>query len=73
MAGKTVTPEDLRHEFESRVRGIGRIVSLLSPWDAPLNLTRIWSAPRPWKCTRSARLIGTGCFGAGACSSSGLR
>ena len=43
-AGKTVTPEVLKHEFESRVRGIGHIVSLLSPWDAPLNLTRIWCA-----------------------------
>ncbi len=49
MAGTTVTPEELRREFESRVRGIGSVVSLLSPWDAPLNLTRIWSAPRPWK------------------------
>jgi hypothetical protein len=40
-----VTPEELRREFESRVRGIGRVVSLLSPWDKPLNLKRIWCVP----------------------------
>ena len=42
-----MTPEELRREFESRVRGIGRVtvVPLLSPWDKPLNLTRIWCAP----------------------------
>jgi hypothetical protein len=39
-----VTPEGLKHEFESRVRGIGHIVSMLFPWDAPINLTRIWCA-----------------------------
>ena len=43
-----MTPEELKHEFESRVRGIGHIVSMLFPWDAPINLSRIWCAVERW-------------------------
>ena len=69
-AGTTVTPEELKHEFESRVRGIGHIVSMLFPWDAPINLTRIWCA-----VVAAAVLIGVvvHACGAGACSSCGSR
>ena len=31
VTGTTVAPEALRHEFESRVRGIGHVLSLLAP------------------------------------------
>ena len=65
-----MTPEELKHEFESRVRGIGHIVSMLFPWDAPINLTRIWCA-----VVRAAVLCGVvvHACGAGACSSCGSR
>ena len=65
-----MTPEELKHEFESRVRGIGHIVSRLFPWDAPINLTRIWCAVVGATVLRG--VVGHAC-GAGACSSCGSR
>ena len=65
-----MTPEELKHEFESRVRGIGHIVSMLFPWDAPSNLTRIWCAGVGAAVLCGA--VGHAC-GAGACSSCGSR
>ena len=35
-------PVDFKEEFESRVLGIGRVLSLMTPWDDPRNLKRIW-------------------------------
>ena len=66
-----MTPEELKHEFESRVRGIGHIVSMLFPWDAPINLSRIWCA-----VARKAKVlcgVVVHACGAGACSSCGSR
>ena len=62
-----MTPEELKHEFESRVRGIGHIVSMLFPWDAPINLTRIWYA------VVLLRGLAVHACGTGACSSCGSR
>ena len=42
VAGCHISTEALQHEFESRVRAIGHVLSLLTPWDNPTNLTRSW-------------------------------
>ena len=42
VAGTTVSTEFLKNEFETRVKGIGYVVSLLSPFARPVNLTRSW-------------------------------
>ena len=42
VAGTTVSTEFLKNEFETRVKGIGHVVSLLSPFAKPVNLTRSW-------------------------------
>ncbi len=65
-----MTPEELKHEFESRVRGIGHIVSMLFPWDAPINLTRIWCGVL---CASALRGVVVHACGAGVCSSCGSR
>ena len=44
VAGTTVSTEFLKNEFETRVKGIGYVVSLLSPFARPVNLTRSWYA-----------------------------
>ena len=67
----TVTPEELKHEFESRVRGIGHIVSMLFPWDAPINLTRIWCAVVRWALVLRGVVVHA--CDAGVCSSCGSR
>eukprot|EP00658_Telonema_sp_P-2_P042488 TRINITY_DN30509_c0_g1_i1.p1 TRINITY_DN30509_c0_g1~~TRINITY_DN30509_c0_g1_i1.p1 ORF type:complete len:541 (-),score=110.76 TRINITY_DN30509_c0_g1_i1:8-1630(-) len=41
-SGQVVTTEEFREEFESRVRGIGHVLSLVTPWDDPANLKRTW-------------------------------
>merc|ERR1719387_3516487 len=40
--GDTVPFEEFEKAFGSRVREIGRVLALLSPWDSPLYLTRVW-------------------------------
>ena len=42
VAGTTVSTEFLKTEFELRVKGIGNLVSLLAPFDKPVNLSRSW-------------------------------
>ena len=42
LKGENVPFEEFRREFELRVRGIRRVLSLCTPWSAPENLTRIW-------------------------------
>lgn len=37
-----VSFEELRKIFKSKVVGIGEVVSLLTPWDGPKYLTRVW-------------------------------
>ena len=43
-SGVPVPVEEFRAEFEARVKGTGHVLSMLAPWSAPLNLTRIWVA-----------------------------
>jgi hypothetical protein len=68
---ETVPPEELKHEFQCRVRGIGHIVSMLFPWDAPINLTRIWCAVARWVTVLRGVVVHA--CGTGACSSFGSR
>ena len=35
-------------EFESRVRGIGRILCLMTPWTNPANMKRLWCIHELW-------------------------
>ena len=39
---QVVSTDEFRAEFESRVCGIKRVLSLVSPWDDPQNLKRVW-------------------------------
>jgi len=41
-AGETVPFEDFRNAFESQVRGIGRVLALMAPWQSPQYITRVW-------------------------------
>lgn len=41
-AEENVAFDDFRREFSDRVRGIGHVVALLSPWNDPLYLSRVW-------------------------------
>jgi len=41
-AGTTVPFEEFRHEFESRVRGIGKVLSLFGTWKLATYVTRVW-------------------------------
>ena len=38
----TVTVDEFKAEFESRVAGTGHVLSLLAPWQDPANLKRAW-------------------------------
>jgi len=40
--GLTIPFEDFRQEFEQRVRGIGHVLALMTPWDEPVYVTRVW-------------------------------
>uniref|UniRef100_A0A7S1WXY6 Uncharacterized protein n=1 Tax=Alexandrium catenella TaxID=2925 RepID=A0A7S1WXY6_ALECA len=42
MAGHTVSFEDFQEVFGSRVRDIGHVVPLMTPWNNPRYLTRVW-------------------------------
>ena len=45
--GESVPVEAFEAEFRSRVSGTGHILVMLSPWNDPANLTRVWvSTPR---------------------------
>jgi len=39
---QVVSTEEFKQEFESRVRGVGRVLSLVTPWNEPQNLKRVW-------------------------------
>ena len=38
---QVVSTEEFKQEFESRVRGVGRVLSLVTPWNEPQNLKRV--------------------------------
>jgi len=39
----TIVPfEEFRHEFESRVKGIGKVLALMGSWQMTLYTTRVW-------------------------------
>jgi tetratricopeptide (TPR) repeat protein len=40
--GERVPFKDFKHEFESRVQGIGRVVALMAPWRKPRYIQRVW-------------------------------
>lgn len=40
--GRTVPFEEFENTFGTRVRGIGHILCMMTPWDAPVYLTRVW-------------------------------
>lgn len=42
QAGETMPFEVFRHEFESRVRGIGKVLALMGSWQMTLYTTRVW-------------------------------
>jgi len=40
--GKIVPFDEFRHEFESRVKGIGKVLALMGSWQMTLYTTRVW-------------------------------
>jgi len=49
---QTVSTEQFREVFQCRVRQAGKVVGLLSPWDNPDYLKRIWCLFEAWESTR---------------------
>ena len=41
-ADRVVPAEEFKAEFEGRVKGIRHVLSLMTPWDDPANLHRLW-------------------------------
>lgn len=41
-SGEVIPFEDFRAAFEGQVRGIGRVLALMAPWQSPRYITRVW-------------------------------
>ena len=55
---QVVSTEQFKHEFTSRVQKIGKVLSLLTPWERPAALRRVWCVCEIWM---ALQLVSVGC------------